>query len=63
MNIREDADLIQYYKEWRSGADTEIPDSKMLGIAIDTVLQHLKRTPAMAKTKKKASAKKPATKK
>lgn len=41
--LREAIDAIEYYNEWRRGADTEQPNPTELGKNIEIVLQAAKR--------------------
>ena len=49
MNVTEIADKLEYYNEWRRGADTEMPDTKELGIAIEEAVKVLREVEAKIK--------------
>ena len=46
MNQKDIKDLIhrlQYYNEWRRGADTEMPPPKQIGADIDAAVEVLRK--------------------
>lgn len=47
MTIKEANDLLTYYNVWRRGADTEQPDPKALGEAIDVMTAYVGGTTQM----------------
>lgn len=36
--------ILELYNKWRRGADTEMPDPKQLGLAIDLAIDTLKQS-------------------
>ena len=42
MNLQRATELLEYYQNWRRGAEIEMPELKLLGEAIDVILTHLK---------------------
>ena len=49
MNVTEIADKLEYYNEWRRGADTKMPNPKKLGIAIEEAVKVLREVEAKNK--------------
>jgi len=42
MQLKEAIEILQKHNEWRRGSEIEPTDPKLLGIAIDTVILHMK---------------------
>lgn len=43
MTLDECIETLQNYNDWRRGSDTDQPDPKKIGIAIDTAIENLKK--------------------
>lgn len=42
MTLKEAMKILELHNEWRRGADIPLQSPELIGIAIDTILTHLK---------------------
>lgn len=43
MTLSECIETLQHFNDWRRGAETDQPDTKHIGIAIDIAIENLKK--------------------